>query len=62
MAKSDKTITDTEAEAPVRSSFVILERINHNREDYEPGETILLTEEQALPLLTVSAIASIPES
>ena len=53
MATTDKTTPDV----PVKTPYRALSRINHDLEEYEPGETILLSDAPAEPLLSLGVIS-----
>ena len=55
MAVADKTTPD----APVITPYRALSRINHDLEEYEPGETIYLSDAPAEPLLSLGIISLI---
>ena len=56
---ADKTTPDTQPEAPVKTPYRVLSRINHDLEEYEPGEMILLSDDPAERLLALGVVTAI---
>ena len=56
---ADKTTPEIQPEAPVKTPYRTLSRINHDLEEYEPNELILLPDVAAEPLLALGAVTVI---